>query len=157
VTLQGRTYHGLTFLAAYSYAHALSELDTQSGSSKETVAIDKNNLRLNYGNSAYDLRHRFTFSPTYLIPGMKSPGQMLEGWSINGIVTLQGGLPWNPSDLTSNDLTGTGENKNTQVGNGSDQYWNYTGPASAFKSGAKPIPVTATLLSAAQPGCRKPV
>jgi carboxypeptidase family protein len=140
VTLQGRTYHGLSFLAAYTYAHALSELDTQSGSSKETVATDKNNLRLNYGNSAYDLRHRFTFSPTYLIPGMKSPGQMLEGWSVNGIVTLQGGLPWNPSDLTSNDLTGTGENKNTQVGNGSDQYWNYTGPASAFKSGANPIP-----------------
>ena len=140
VTLQGRTYHGLTFLAAYSYAHALSELDTQSGSSKETVATDKNNLRLNYGNSAYDLRHRFIFSPTYLISGMKSPGQMLQGWSINGIVTLQSGLPWNPSDLTSTDLTGTGENTNTQVGNGSDQYWNYTGPRSAFKASATPIP-----------------
>jgi hypothetical protein len=140
VTLQGRTYHGLTFLAAYTYAHALSELDTQSGSSKETVATDKNNQRLNYGNSAYDLRHRFTFSPTYLIPGVKAPGQMLEGWSINSIVTLQSGLPWNPSDLTSNDLTGTGENTNTQVGNGSDQYWNYTGPRTAFKASATPIP-----------------
>lgn len=148
VTLQGRSYHGLTFLAAYTYAHALSELDTQSGSSKETVATDKTNLRRNYGNSAYDLRHRFTFAPTYTLPGMKSPGQMLEGWSINGIVTLQSGLPWNPSDLTSNDLTGTGENKNTQVGNGSDQYWNYTGPASAFKSGATPVPCFGNL-----PGC----
>ena len=28
-----------------------------------------------------DVRHRLRFSPTYQIPGIKTPGQMLEGWS----------------------------------------------------------------------------
>ena len=53
---------------------------------------DGNNLRLDYGSSATDLRQRFTFSPTYLIPGIKSPRQMLRGWSVNAILTLQTGL-----------------------------------------------------------------
>ena len=96
-TLQARGYHGLSFLAGYTYSHALSESDGNSNSGIMVVS-DKNNLRLNYGASTSDLRHRFTFSPTYDIPGIKSPGQMLEGWSLSGIVVLQSGLPWNPSD-----------------------------------------------------------
>ncbi len=106
-TLQGRNYHGLSFLAGYTYSHALSETDNDIEGSN-TVVSDKNNLRLNYGNSASDLRHRFTFSPTYNIPGMKSPGQMLQGWAVSGILTLQSGLTWSPND-SSVDYLGTGE------------------------------------------------
>ena len=39
---------------------------------------------------------------------MKSPGQILEGWSLNSVVTIQTGLPWGVSD-GSNDFSGTGE------------------------------------------------
>ena len=62
---------------------------------RHDASRDKNNLRLNYGNGPNDIRHRFTFSPTYTIPGMKSPAQMLEGWSVNAIVTCRAGLRWN--------------------------------------------------------------
>lgn len=133
VTLQGRNYHGLSFLAGYTYAHALSESDSDIEGGT-TVVSDKNNLRLNYGNSASDLRHRFTFSPTYLLPGMKSPGQMLEGWALSGILTLQTGLAWSPND-SSGDYLGTNE-----LGPGTTQAWNYSGPPSAFNTTATPIP-----------------
>ena len=50
--------------------------------------IDSNNVRALYGSSQFDIRHRFTFSLTYAIPGIKTPGQILQGWSINSILSL---------------------------------------------------------------------
>ena len=46
-----------------------------------------------YASSDFDIRHRFTFSLTYCIPGKKGFAQMLEGWQINSIVTLQSAQP----------------------------------------------------------------
>jgi len=131
-TFQGRDYHGLSFIVGYTYAHALSFNDTNSVNTQNLTPTDKNNLLVNYGNGLNDIRHRFTFSPTYLIPGRKAPGQMLEGWSVNAIVTLQTGVPWNPTDTTVVDWLGTGENGNSGIGAGVTQYWNYLGPRSAF-------------------------
>ena len=67
-----------------------------------------------------------------MIPGMKSPAQMLEGWSVNSIVIVQSGMRWTASDSTKDDLLGTGENTNSHIGGGVIQYWNYSGPPSAF-------------------------
>ena len=72
-----------------------------------------NNLRLNYGNGAADIRNRFTFSPTYLIPGMKSPGQMLEGWSVSALVIAARRAALDPAIPPPTDLLGTGEINNT--------------------------------------------
>ena len=145
VTLQARNYHGLTFLSGYTFAHALSQKpndsDPTDGSGQTILPTDKNNLGINYGSSPNDIRHRFTFAPNYAIPGIKSPGQMLEGWSVNGILTLQTGLRWNPSDTTTTDWLGTGEQGNTSIAVGAIQYWNYAGPTSAFSNtGPTPIP-----------------
>jgi len=136
VTLQGRNFHGLSFLSAYTYGHALSESDADVEGTT-TVVPDKNNLRLLYGNSAGDLRNRFTFSPSYNIPGFKSPAQMLQGWSVSGILVLQSGQHWSPNDTSSTDYLGTGE-----LGTGTTQTWNYLGKPSAFKvtTLANPIP-----------------
>jgi hypothetical protein len=134
VTAQARGYHRLSFLAGYTYAHSLSEADNNSTGGVSAVT-DNSNLRLNYGSSTVDIRHRFTISPSYAIPGMKSPGQMLQGWSISGILILQTGFPWQPSQGSSVDYLGTGE-----IGIGVTQPWNYSGPASAFTAGTQPIP-----------------
>ncbi len=144
-TLQARNYHGLSFLAAYTFSHSLDELVGNTGGGGDVLPSDKNNQHLDYGNGDYDLRHRFTFSPTYLVPGMKSPGQMLEGWSISAILDLQSGLPWTAADLGTTDWLGTGEIANQQIGGGVYQYWNYSGPRSAFdNTGANPVPCYGT-------------
>ena len=138
VSATQRVSHGLSFLAGYTYSHALDD---------NVFPTDTNNPALTYGSGVEDLRHHFTFSPTYLIPSVKSPAQMLQGWSVSGIVNLQTGLPWTPSD-TSNDLLGTGEvNNSTPM-----QTWNLSGPASAFKATNTPIPCFGAL-----PGCSSTV
>jgi len=144
ITANQRLSHGLNFLAGYTWAHSLDEASVGSPFSPA-------NLRQFYGNEAQDVPNKFTFSANYLVPGMKSPGQMLQGWSVSTIVVAQGGLPWQPSDSTSTDLTGTGEFNNTGV-----QTWNYTGPLSAFNANQNPIPhltgaaATTACLTAAQ-------
>ena len=152
ITVNERTSHGLSFLAGYTYAHAL-DIVSADATDQQPYPTNANNVRLNYGNSDYDIRHRFTFSPTYLIPGVKSPAQLLQGWSVSGIVTLQSGLPWTNSDVTD-DIIGTGEFVGTI--SSALQPWNYSGPTSAFKAGPQSIPqlkgsaATATCKTAAE-------
>jgi Carboxypeptidase regulatory-like domain/TonB dependent receptor-like, beta-barrel len=141
VTVNERPTHGLLFLAGYTYSHALGE-ESASSISQQAFPVDAYHPNLEFGNTNYDIRHRFTFSWNYQIPGVHTPAQLLQGWSVSGILTLQGGIPWYPVD-TSNDLTGTGE-----VAAGGAVTWNYTGPLSAFTAGPQAIPCFGSL-----PGC----
>jgi hypothetical protein len=71
---------------------------------------------------------------TYAIPGKKMRGQLLEGWQVNSIITLQSGQPWQSYDSADN-ISGTGENADR---------WDFFGSPSDFKSGgANPIPFIA--------------
>ena len=122
VILQERVSHGLSFLAGYTYSHSLD--DAVSYPSVPTTPL------LNYANGNADLRNRFTISPSYLVPGVKTPGQMLEGWSVSGLIVAQSGQPWFPTDSNTNDFLGNGE-----VNNGNPiQSWNFVGPKSAFRA-----------------------
>ena len=103
VSLNQRVWHGLNFLAGYTYGHGLDDASTNSFS---TVPADGVNPGLMYASSDFDIRNRFTFTATYAIPGKKSPAQILEGWQISSVVTLQSGMPWSGKDL-SNDFSGT--------------------------------------------------
>jgi hypothetical protein len=82
------------------------------------------NVGGDYGNYDFDIRHHFTFSTTYNIPGKKSWGQVLEGWQLNSIVHLQTGLPW--SAIGSQDISQTREL--------SDR-WDFFGNVRDFKPG----------------------
>ena len=147
VILQERVSHGLSFLAGYTYSHSLD--DAVSYPSVPT------NLRLNYANGNADLRNRFTISPSYLVPGIKTPGQMLEGWSVSGLIVAQSGQPWFPTDSNTNDFLGNGE-----VNNGNPiQTWNFVGPKSAFRATQTAFPcygpaaTAASLNSSTLSGC----
>jgi hypothetical protein len=132
VTLTQRRFHGLYFLAAYSYSHGLDDF---YGAPPQRGGLQDNaNPGLDYGTSDYDIKHRFTLSLTYNIPGKKSPAQLLEGWSLNSIVTLQSGLPWGPTD-TNNDFPGT-----NALNDSSQTSWDFKGNPSDFTSGPNPIP-----------------
>jgi Carboxypeptidase regulatory-like domain/TonB dependent receptor len=130
-TLTGRNYHGLSFTAAYSYSHALGDASDQGTSANFPVPLNSyGNIRQQlYANTDFDIRHRFTLSLDYQIPGRKGFGQLLEGWSVNSIVIVTSGLPWGLSD-GSNDFSGTnviGTNAQS-VG----EQWNFYGNPSDF-------------------------
>jgi hypothetical protein len=125
-TLTLRNSHGLSFVAGYTWSHALDYLSDNRGIN----AMDGTRPYLEYGNSDFDIRHRFTLTTSYALPGKQGFGQMLQGWQLNSIVTLQTGQPWNVMD-TGNDISLTGE--------GSDR-WDFFGNPSDFTSGPTPIP-----------------
>jgi len=77
VTVNERASHGLRFLAGYSYAHA-TRRSLRTRPSRLPAGAKGTDFRTSYGNSNNDIRHRFTFSPSYKHPGMKSPAQMLK-------------------------------------------------------------------------------
>jgi len=83
--------------------------------------MDSRHPNLDYGDAGFDGRHSLTFAWTYAIPGMKSPGQMLEGWQLNGAMTFFSGFPWQAVDSTD-DVSGTGDLQDrwTLVGNPKD-------------------------------------
>ena len=126
-TLQQRTAHGLSFLASYTYSHSL---DDDSYNIGQFLPQDSTNPALEYASSDFDIKHRFTFSITYAVPGKRAPLQMLEGWELNSVITVQTGQPWYGNDQ-SNNLSGTNEN--------SDR-WDFFGKPGDFKSGNSGIP-----------------
>ena len=134
MTLTMRPKYGLSMLAGYTYSHSLDNASANFGSN--FLPVDSTHPAGMYGNSDFDIRNRFTLTTTYVIPGKKSPGQLLEGWQLNSIVTLQGGSPWSAQDM-SNDFSGTGQvNELDTYG----QFWNISGPPSAFKAGPQAVP-----------------
>jgi hypothetical protein len=89
-----------------------------------------------YASSDFDIRHRFTLSVNYRIPGKESFAQLLEGWELNSIVSLYSAQPWGPMD-TSTDVSGTGESAAAATG---IERWDFVGNPHDFKSGPTPIP-----------------
>jgi Carboxypeptidase regulatory-like domain len=108
LTVNSRNYHGLSMVAGYTYAHALDDVganwDFGYGSG---LPQDAYHVGREYASSDFDMRHRFTLSATYAIPGRKGFAQSLEGWELNSIVTLSTPQRWGPMD-EGTDAAGVG-------------------------------------------------
>jgi hypothetical protein len=125
-TLTARNFHGLVATAGYTYSHALDDVganwDFGAGLG---LPQDFTHLGREYASSDFDIRHRFTLSFTYSIPGREFPGQLLKGWQLISIVSLYSAQPWGPMD-TSDNISGHSE--------GVDR-WDFVGNPNDFKSG----------------------
>ena len=113
-------------LAGYTYAHAI---DTAT-SNLAGVPPNSLNYSAERGNGDYDIRHRFTLSATYDLPSKKhSFLEMLEGWQVTGILTLEGGEPFTLGDF-GNDTSSTGELNDRWImtGSPSNVHWSARNP-----------------------------
>jgi len=133
--LTARNYHGLTLTGGYTYSHSLGESSDQGTSGGLQIPADSYGcFRCQlYSSTAFDMRHRFTISGTYAIPGRKGFGQMLQGWSINTAAVIQTGTPWGINDTTT-DFAGVGEanGRNPQANEG--MQWNFFGNPKDFEA-----------------------
>ena len=120
-TLTARNYHGLDFVAGYTYSHALDDL-----SSNWVAFLPQDSARpfLEHASGDEDIRHRFTFSVTYTLPELKTKSQLLEGWQVNTIITMESGQPWNVND----------QNLNFSGVNEASDRWDFFGNPADFKS-----------------------
>ena len=76
VSANKRMRYGLSFLGSYTWSHSIDggsiPVNFLHPNSEAIFPEDKNNLRLDRGNSAYDARHRFVLSALYEIPFFRS-------------------------------------------------------------------------------------
>ena len=130
-TLTERVTHGLSFTAGYTYSHALD-----NGSLSRFGGLPQNQYDplAEYASGDLDVRNRFTLSGSYALPGKKGFAQMLEGWKINSVVSLQSGLPWLPID-TSNNFSQSFPHGGEQT-----DRWDFFGNPGDFTSGSSSLP-----------------
>lgn len=99
-----RFINGLQFRLAYTWSHAI---DDSEGAFDFSQPQDIRNFHLERGSSDFDARHRFVGSWLCELPfgkgrrfGSAAPGfaqVLFGGWQMNGILTLQSGIPFNLS------------------------------------------------------------
>ncbi len=96
-----RMTHGLQMLASYTWSHTLDVTTDSNGGGTPLIPY---NWHDDYGNSNWDIRHRFVASFVYDIPFFSVSNPVLRTiftkWQGNGIVTLQTGVPFNVSTGT---------------------------------------------------------
>ncbi len=130
-TLTQRVAHGFSYTLGYTYSHGL---DNGSLNRNGFLPQDSNNPMLDYASGDFDMRHRFTITPSYSLPGVKGYAQLLEGWKVNAIISLQTGQPWTVWDQGNNFGCSFTCGENTDR-------WNFAGNPADFKSqGANSIP-----------------
>jgi hypothetical protein len=88
--------HNIQFSANYTWAHALDFGQNEATFSDTNDLLIPGNLRGEYGNSIYDVRHRLVISAVATAPWKKSGwlGYITNGWQISPIFQAQSGLPY---------------------------------------------------------------
>ena len=91
-----RASHGINGNISYTWAHALDEATDANSSGS---AMYQGHLKLDYGNSTLDIRHRVVFSGSVGLPSFGHENFLLReaigGWQLNAIVSLSTGTPFN--------------------------------------------------------------
>jgi hypothetical protein len=104
-----RYTHGMQMLASYTWAHTLDVTTDSNGGGTPMIPYL---WKADYGNSNWDIRHRFVATFVYDIPFFPASNSLLKiifaKWQANGIITLQTGLPFNVS--TGTDTANTASN-----------------------------------------------
>jgi outer membrane receptor protein involved in Fe transport len=108
-----RLTKGFTLLGSYVYAKSLDIASNDGNSGLGNQARDPNDFNLDYGPSDFDVKNRFVTSFLYQIPGATSGNGFVKaltgGWQLDGIVTLQSGLPLSVLAGVDRSLVGVAE------------------------------------------------
>jgi hypothetical protein len=126
VSLTQRAFHGLTMKTNYSFS---KDLATTKGGNNPFVQ-DGRNVAGYYGPSTP--AHHFGVTASYVIPGLKSPAQLLQGWEINSSINVLSGPPANPADSTD-DFAGIGGSRS--IFGGAAEQWSMAGNPRDFHLG----------------------
>jgi hypothetical protein len=104
MSAERRFTRNLGFLAAYTWSHSIDNTaNAFGGADNGPLPQDARNRSADRASSGFDIRHRFTYSTNYALPvgkgerfdlGNPAANMILGGWKMNGILTLQTGLPF---------------------------------------------------------------
>jgi Carboxypeptidase regulatory-like domain/TonB dependent receptor len=86
-----RRARNLSFLASYTYSHALDDNTNSPG-----AVVNPYSIRGDYGNSDLNVPNRFVASATYSLP-FQADGRLkpvVQGWQLNAILQYFDGIPF---------------------------------------------------------------
>ncbi len=151
IFLVERPMHGLSFTGSYTYA---GDYLTQGVLNVNVPVAGVNGP---YSKNLYPA-HNVAVTVTYDVPGIKSPGQLLQGWTVTGHISYISGVPQTFSD-TSDDITGAGTGVPwTLAGSAKpfDQIFGRAGYTGSIPAGSAAVPcygVTGSTFAKAGSGC----
>jgi hypothetical protein len=112
VNLEHQFSHGLSFLANYTWSRCRTDAADQLNATAISYRAPGFGPQIDYGPCDSDIRQVFHYSGGYELPfGKGKPilsgssgalNQLVGGWRVNGILTLQDGQPFTvPCDITT--------------------------------------------------------
>ncbi len=152
-SLKVSNFHGLMSTLNFTYGHSIDNAsDGQDYVTNATQPDNSFNPGGERANSNFDLRRSFKWYWSYDLPKSEGMKWLTNGWSINGVVSLNDGQPFNVTwlDNFSYDINGTGEyfGRPDLIGN---PWAGTSGPAQFLNLSAFAAPCTWD--TAAQNGC----
>jgi len=109
VDVNRRFSGGLSLRGVYTFSKVLDDGDSLNATTSgggPALASNPFNLRADWGLGTFDIRHIAVVNATYALPvghgkrffgGLEGFGNAAaSGWTVNSIVTLQGGFPFSP-------------------------------------------------------------
>ena len=91
-SLRTSAWRGLASQFSYTYGHAIDD----ASAVRSTVPSNSANLRSDYGNSSFDVRHTFNSYVIYDLPRLsKGPKLLVNGWQLNSLLSFHTGSPFN--------------------------------------------------------------
>ncbi len=120
VKITKRFSSGLTVISSYTYSKSLDDASAIRGQGDTIFPQNSRCLMCDYGRSAFDLRHRWISSILYDLPfgsgrAFLNRGgvvnELLGGWQVGSIYTLQSGLPGYPTPGPDQSNTGNGNGR----------------------------------------------
>lgn len=115
LSVNRRFSSGVSILSSYVWAKSLDLASNDGNSGVGNQATNPFRQNLDKGLSDFDVRHRAVGSFLYELPFFKKqPGvarTLLGGWQVNGILTLQAGLPFTVFAGADRSVAGVGRDR----------------------------------------------
>ncbi len=120
VKITKRLSGGLTVISSYTYAKSMDDASAIRGQGDTIFPQNSRCLLCDYARSAFDVRHRWVSSVLYDLPFgsgrtfLNRKGivnEVLGGWQLGSIYTIQSGLPGYPTPGPDQSNTGNGNGR----------------------------------------------
>ena len=115
ITANKRFHHGLTVLANYTRSKSIDE-----GSGDGSQPSNPFNIRAERAVSDFNFPNRFVASAIWQLPGLTAHGSLARavtaGWEVNGIFTLQSGVPFSITSGVDNSKSAVNLDRANVVG-----------------------------------------
>jgi hypothetical protein len=163
--LQRRYSKGLTFQGSYTWARSMDNASAIRGQGDTIFPQNSRCFQCEYAPSAFDIKERFVLSAVYDMPFGKGKqfanvggalNQLVGGWQIGSIYSLQTGVPGYPTAGGDQSNTGIGNSRDRLNATGLSQSLDNPGPNMWFNTAAFSLEPVGTFGNAGRNSIRQP-